>query len=92
MTPRQSVPALTLAWVDDVLRVVERTDDDLTANGYRLNGTGRYSHTPAYIRQTVQATGLTLRAINSGVTRQDGDQPVPGLVVLAQRGAIDVAV
>jgi predicted TPR repeat methyltransferase len=72
---------------------LEQTDDDdVTAKGYRLNANGRYSHKSTYISQKVQAAGLTLRAINAGVARQDGDQPVPGWVVLAQRDAIDVAV
>ena len=67
---------------------LERSDDDdLTANGYRLNGSGRYSHTTACITRALTAADLRLRAMNRVVLREEDGKPVPGWVVLAQRCA-----
>ena len=61
------------------------------ANGYRLNANGRYSHSHDYLRKTLAATGFVTRSMTEGVIRQDGEQPVAGWVVLAQRDTGDGA-
>ena len=70
---------------------VEKLADYTVANGYRLNANGRYGHSQDYIRKTLAATGFVTRSVNEGVIRQDGDQPVAGWVVLAQRDTRDGA-
>jgi len=60
---------------------VERTTDD--EDGFHLNPHGRYSHSEAYLRRTLEAAHLVVRSVEAVVLRQEHKQPVPGLVVLA---------
>lgn len=52
---------------------------------FRLNQSGRYSHTADYVQRTLAATGLlTPCRITSIVLRQEENTPVNGYAVLAQ--------
>jgi len=53
--------------------------------GYRLNPSGRYAHSRAYIRQLAQAHALTVRHEAPVTLRQENEQPVPGLIFVLQR-------
>ena len=62
---------------------VESADVDgaAPAGGYRLNSHGRYSHTAAYLRRQIAATGMALSSIDSATLRHEGGRPVAGYVV-----------
>lgn len=61
---------------------VEQTDDAAEA-GHRINPHGRYSHSRAYLNRAVLAAGLSLLALEPAVLRNEGGNPVAGLVVTA---------
>jgi predicted TPR repeat methyltransferase len=56
-------------------------------SGYRLNNTGRYSHSGKYLETVFEECNLRLRSIETEVLRQEKGQPVLGLVVCASAGA-----
>ncbi|MBS9476699.1 methyltransferase domain-containing protein [Ancylobacter radicis] len=53
--------------------------------GILLRDTLRFAHAENYVRATLAAAGLTLISCAAQSTRTEKDQPVPGLVVVAQR-------
>jgi predicted TPR repeat methyltransferase len=53
--------------------------------GFRLEETGRYSHTKAYLQQVLAATGLVPRMMQQEVPRKQLGKPVSGLLVAAVR-------
>lgn len=59
--------------------------DALTASGpgFRLNPTGRYSHTQDYLRSVLVEAPLVLRSLLEVTLRWEGAQPVAGLLVTA---------
>jgi len=66
---------------------VERAPDGLPPDvGHQLDSHGRYQHAPEYVRRTLEAAGLSLRAMQPGVLRIEAGAPVHGLVVTASRG------
>jgi predicted TPR repeat methyltransferase len=60
---------------------VERAADD--GDGFHINPHGRYSHTEAYLRRTLEAARLAVRSVDAVVLRQERKEPVHGLLVLA---------
>jgi predicted TPR repeat methyltransferase len=56
--------------------------------GYQLNYTGRYSHTRAYLEQSLRAAGLEPCAIEQAVLRLEALRPVQGWVVVARNVAV----
>ena len=52
---------------------------------WRLTSTGRYSHSEPYLRHALDDAGLPARLVMRAVLRQEGGQPVSGLIVLAER-------
>jgi predicted TPR repeat methyltransferase len=58
---------------------VETHDDP----GVRLQGTLRYAHSPAHVRQAIAAAGLELRQLVAASTRNEKGAPVSGLLVVA---------
>jgi predicted TPR repeat methyltransferase len=64
---------------------VERLDDP--AETSRLQPHGRYAHAPAYVTQALQAAGLQVLPLDAAVLRQEGGQPVHGMVATARRDA-----
>ncbi len=62
---------------------VEQAEDDATPVGFRLNRSGRYSHTAQYVQQSLAQAGLTLAAFNLVTLRMEQGQPVAGLLAVA---------
>ena len=59
--------------------------DQETGTGFELEPHGRYCHDEGYVRTALARGGLTTRSIVQESLRLEGDEPVPGLVVLAER-------
>lgn len=55
------------------------------AGGVILGPKLRYAHGEAHVRTALEAAGLTIRQLASVSTRMEADQPVPGLLVIAER-------
>ena len=51
---------------------------------YRLNPSGRYSHSEAYIRSVLQNAGFQVVSLTNDSLRTETGKPVEGLVVAAQ--------
>ena len=66
---------------------VEELASDELARGFRLNVSGRYSHSRAYVSRTLAANDFDVLAIESDVLRNEAGNPVAGLVVTARAGA-----
>ena len=62
---------------------VEQAEDEATPAGFRLNRSGRYSHTAQYVQQLLAGAGLTLAAFNLVTLRMEQGQPVAGLLAVA---------
>jgi len=60
---------------------VEAWDGD----GYGLGAGLRYAHSASYLRAALEEAGLAVRDLAAVSTRIDAGQPVPGLVVVAER-------
>jgi predicted TPR repeat methyltransferase len=58
---------------------VEKTDQ---AETYALGPKQRYAHSPGYIRACAEAAGFEVALQEDAVTRRDGGQDVPGMVVV----------
>lgn len=58
---------------------VEKSDE---AGTYALGPKQRYAHAAAYIGEVAQAAGFTVALQEDAVTRRDGGQDVPGMVVV----------
>jgi len=56
--------------------------------GYRLNPFGRYAHRRGYVEQTVARAGLGLLGCSEQILREEGGEPVAGLVVSTRRNAV----
>lgn len=57
--------------------------------GFHLNPTGRYSHTPDYLRRSLEWAQLALRSLAPVTLRQEAEQPVAGLLAAAVAGRDD---
>lgn len=64
---------------------VERIEGEEPAAGYRLNPTGRYAHTEAFLRRCVEQSGLRLQEINPDAARVELGKPVPSYIALATK-------
>lgn len=60
-------------------------DESRTRDGVRLNPHGRYSHTPAHVRDKLAAAGLAALEISDAIIRRENVDEVAGLVVAARR-------
>ncbi|MDP1692799.1 MAG: methyltransferase domain-containing protein [Burkholderiaceae bacterium] len=58
------------------------------AAGYRLNSSGRYSHTDAYLGRMSSSFGMQTRSLATEVLRLESGTPVHGLVVRARRSEV----
>ena len=52
-----------------------------------LRPTRRFAHSLDYVRRLANAAGLQERSAREVILRKDGDAPIPGRVVILQRGA-----
>lgn len=69
-----------LGWL---IFTVEQLNDG--EGDFKLHRHGRYSHTEAYVRRTLSAANLELRALGFETLRFEGGQRVAGLVVTAHK-------
>ncbi|PPD31821.1 MAG: hypothetical protein CTY19_12500 [Methylomonas sp.] len=61
---------------------LERSEGDLPL-GYQIHQHGRFSHTEAYIRNTLNAAGLTVIKLEKVMLRYEAGIPVDGFLVVA---------
>jgi predicted TPR repeat methyltransferase len=61
---------------------VEKQD---AANGFALQQSRRYAHSEAYVRRVLGKAGLAVVSLEEKIIRQDRDEPVTGLIVVAKR-------
>lgn len=66
-------------------RFVFSVEDGSGEAGFTLHSHGRYSHTRAYVEETLSAAGLHLDSVVRDALRMERGQPVFGLVVTAHR-------
>ena len=52
---------------------------------FKLHGHGRYSHTGTHMRGELESAGFAIEAIQHDVLRNEGDDPVAGLVITARK-------
>jgi predicted TPR repeat methyltransferase len=53
--------------------------------GYTLQPTGRFAHSPSYVRSTAAAAGWRTAALESAVIRVNMGKPIHGSLCLLQR-------
>ena len=53
-------------------------------HGYRLESTGRYAHSEAYLRHALDATNFDIATLRSESLRLEGQQDVPGYLIVAR--------
>jgi predicted TPR repeat methyltransferase len=58
-----------------------------SGSGYHLNPHGRYSHTEAYVKQTLSKAGFTIVELKTAALRHEGLLAVPGLIVSCRADA-----
>lgn len=63
---------------------LEHLQDD-SPRGFRLNPHGRYSHTEANLRACLDVAGFATDAVERCVLRNEGGEPVAGLLATARR-------
>jgi predicted TPR repeat methyltransferase len=54
-------------------------------DGYLLQPTGRYAHSPAYLRRVAAATGWNVQLLQEAQIRQNAGQPILGNLCILQR-------
>jgi predicted TPR repeat methyltransferase len=60
---------------------VEKLD---AADGFALQPSRRYAHTEVYVRRALQEAGLSVVSLEEKIIRQDRNEAVNGLIVVAQ--------
>ncbi len=53
-----------------------------------LRPTRRFSHSLDYVRRLARAAGLSERSAREVILRKDGGTPIPGWIVILQKGAV----
>ena len=59
---------------------VEKLD---ATDGFALQPSRRYAHAEAYVRRVMEGAGLAVVSLEEKIIRQDRDEPVRGLIVVA---------
>ena len=67
---------------------VEEEKDASSAEGYRLNPHGRYSHRHSYVADALQDAGFEVSSIEAADLRMESGCPVAGLVTTARLTAV----
>ena len=70
-----------------LLFTLEQMTDDGENYPYRLAPTGRFRHSPAYVRATLAKAGLVDPTTDPIIPRMECGEPVPGLLVTARAPA-----
>jgi predicted TPR repeat methyltransferase len=60
---------------------VEKLD---AADGFSLQPSRRYAHAEGYVRRVLGMAGLAVMSLEEKIIRQDRDEPVTGLIVIAR--------
>jgi predicted TPR repeat methyltransferase len=60
---------------------VEKLD---AADGFSLQPSRRYAHAEGYVRRVLGMAGLAVMSLEEKIIRQDRDEPVQGLIVIAR--------
>ncbi len=63
---------------------VEDLAADPTQTTFKLNYTGRFSHTELYVRQSLEAAGLQCLSLQKVILRKEAGEPVTGQLVVAR--------
>ena len=84
LAPVLTAAAGALSPLGCLIFTVERLDEEAD---FKLHRHGRYSHGEHYVRRTVAAAKLELRALGFETLRLEGGKPVAGLVVTAVKPA-----
>ncbi len=63
---------------------LERTED---SESYMLGAKHRYAHSRKYVAQQAEHAGFTVDVLEDAVTRKDGGEDVPGLLVVLRKKA-----
>jgi len=66
---------------------IERAQPSDAQAGYRINPSGRYSHTRAYVERVLVEAGLVEPEIREISSRKESDKWVPGWLVRARSPA-----
>lgn len=64
---------------------VEAADDAASAEGFRINPHGRYSHSVRHIETCLTDAGLAACSLDKAVLRTENGKPVDGFVVVARK-------
>jgi predicted TPR repeat methyltransferase len=64
--------------------VVEALVDDAKGASFRLNPTGRFSHTSQYLRSLMEGVGLSVACLRDVAMRLEGNVPVPSLLAVGR--------
>jgi predicted TPR repeat methyltransferase len=78
-TARSAVPSV--GWL---FFTVEALEIDDLGQGYRLNPSGRYSHTREYVVESLSSTGWDVQSLQTVVLREEAGQPVEGYLLAAR--------
>lgn len=63
------------------------TTEEVDGESWELQPSGRYRHSRRYLRQVLEAAGLTVQQLDAVVLRHEGDRPVEALAMVACRAA-----
>jgi len=69
----------------------EQAGADAAPGGFRLEASGRYSHTSDYLARVLAGAGMAVRSVEEATLRRELDRPVAGLIVLARKPAAATA-
>ena len=61
------------------------THEGGVSSGFKLQRSGRYGHTPAYIGELAARFGMALELQRDIVVRKEQATPIPGLVYVLRR-------
>jgi predicted TPR repeat methyltransferase len=81
--PALAAASMTLRPLGKLVFTVEAAVSDEPCS--RLNANGRFSHTEAYLLQSIARAGLAVCTIGADVLRREGGTPVAGFIVTAQK-------
>lgn len=84
LQPVSQAVASTLLFEGYFVFTLERSEEELP-KGYKIHQHGRFSHTEAYIRDTLDCSGLSVIKIDRVMLRYESGVPVDGFLVVASK-------
>jgi predicted TPR repeat methyltransferase len=64
---------------------VENMEDEASGKTFVLQASGRYAHSPNYIRQLLEHAGFSIEKFTSCTLRMENKKPIPGCIVIADK-------